>query len=391
MNMKSVFLLGLTLLLTLTLLAGCEAATHEEEPFVGGSVSGSLERGEAGSEYPFIIEVENQGDPVGIHFRGVLVEGSIRLQILDSEDARYEEWEFDESGSFSFNTVLYPPPDTYRYGLAWDGPVQLAQYSYEWKPHPIEVTEVRPLALIGGGGMIVVALGFVIYAAVRKLGWGYLGLGALAWGLTVALKFAWAVPLNPPIYEALLNALPENAANLAFYLYVGALTGVFEVLLTWLVLRYTALGNTGWGRALAFGIGFGAVEALLLGFSSLASVGLALVMPEAVPPLALDQLAQLNNVLFALAPIWERFFTVLIHIFCNVLLFYGARKHESRWLWLSFAFKTGIDAVAAFAQVQGWVTLDRIWIIEAVVGLWGLLGWWGTRWVAARYPGGEEA
>lgn len=49
---------------------------------------------------------------------------------------------------------------------------------------------VPPLALLSGLGMIVVALGFAAYAVRRQLGWDTLTLGALAWSVTVFLKFA---------------------------------------------------------------------------------------------------------------------------------------------------------------------------------------------------------
>lgn len=382
--MRKLGLLGWVLVLVLALLTGCQAPA--EEPFVGATASGALDKEQAGDQLVFNIEVAEAGDPVGIDFRGVLMEGSVKLQLVDAGGELYREWEFGEVGPFSLNSTLYPPPGTYRYGMVWEGPVQLAQYSIAWKPHPIEVVEVQPIALLAGVGMLLVALGYVTYALVRKLGLAYLGLGALAWGLTVALKFAWAIPLNAPIYNALTGGLSEGLANLIFYVYVGALTGVFEGAITWLVLRYTRLGQVRWGRALAFGIGFGAFEALLLGLSSLGSVLVALTAPESLPPMTLEQIAQLNDVLFGLAPVWERFFTVLIHIFANVLLFYGAVKREARWFWLSFAYKTGIDAVAAVAQLQGLVTPGDIWIIEAVVALWGVAGWFGTRWVAAHYP-----
>jgi uncharacterized membrane protein YhfC len=385
MNKKRVVWLWAVLLAVLS-LAGC--APVEEEPLAGASISGALTREEAGRELPFTIEIAEEGDPLGISFRGMLTEGNLSLQLIGPEpgDAVYTDWAFTEPGPFAMTTNFSPPPGTYRLGLVWDGPVQLAQYELQWRPHLIEPVQMRPIALLSGLGMVLVALGFVVYAATRRLGWSYLALGALAWIVTVALKFAWAIPVNTPVYEGLQGLLPETPADLIFYLYVGALTGAFEVALTWLVLRYTRLGQVGWGRALAFGIGFGAVEALVLGALSLINVSAALMTPEVLPVAALEQLAQLNNPLFGLAPITERFFTVLIHIFCNVLLFYGARQRRSRWFWLSFAFKSGIDAVAAFAQLWGVDTLGRIWIIEAVVILWGLLAWLGTRWVASRYP-----
>jgi hypothetical protein len=86
------------------------------------------------------------------------------------------------------------------------------------------------------------------------------------------------------------------------------------------------------------------------------------------------------------SPIWERFFAVFVHLFSNVLLFHGARKREPRWFWLAFAFKSGIDAIAAFAQFWGLNTLLRLLTIELVVALWGIVGWLGTRAIRDRYP-----
>jgi uncharacterized membrane protein YhfC len=248
------------------------------------------------------------------------------------------------------------------------------------------VATVSTLALLGGSGMIAVAIGFVIYAALRKLGWGYLGLGALAWVVTVMLKFAWAFSVNSFIYNGLYDALPEVIAALLFYLYVGALTGIFEVGVVWLVMRYTRLGRVSWKRALAFGIGFGAVEALLLGLSSLGNVLMALIIPSAFPLEALEQVSRLNNVLYGLAPILERFSIVLVHILANVLIFYAIARRKPKWFWLALIYKTGLDAVAAFAQFWGLETLAKIWTIEAVVALWGIIGWLGIRWVQQRYP-----
>ena len=106
---------------------------------------------------------------------------------------------------------------------------------------------------------------------------------------------------------------------------------------------------------------------------------------------ALEQVSRLNNVLYGLAPISERFFTVLVHVLANVLIFYAVAQRKPRWFWLAFIYKTGIDAVAAFAQVWGLETLAKIWIIEAVVALWGIVGWLGIRWVQQRYPDQAEA
>jgi uncharacterized membrane protein YhfC len=299
-------------------------------------------------------------------------------------------WQEEASGPnvLVVNTVVEPPAaGDYQLGLAWDGPVT-ASYNLLWAPGEIEVAQVTPVALIGGLGMIAVAAGFFIYAALHKLGWRYLGLGALAWVVAIVLKFGWALAFNKTIYTALQSALPASLADPVFALYVGALTGLFEVLLLWLVMRYTRLGQMTWAHALAFGIGFGAVEALLLGVQSLLSASVAIAMPAMVP-LGPDLVAQMNNPLYQLAPIIERFFAILLHIFASLLIIYAARTRQARWFWLAFAYKAGIDTVAAFAQIRGLVTFPAIWAIEAVVAVWGIAGWLGIRWLHKRWDDSE--
>jgi uncharacterized membrane protein YhfC len=253
------------------------------------------------------------------------------------------------------------------------------------EPAKIDGPAVSPRALLGGAGMITVALGFVVYAAVRRLGWGYLGLGVLFWVVTVALKFAWAIPFNTSIYQ-LTRSWPALVGNAAFDLYVGALTGVFEVGVTWLVLRYTRWGRATWNQALAFGIGFGAIEAFLLGLGSAAAVLGAILAPEVLPVELLRQLAHANDFLYGLAPISERFFTVLIHVFSNVLIFFAILRRRPGWFWLSFLYKTLIDAMATFVQLHGMEGLGQLWIVEAVVAIWGALGFLGSCWVRRHYP-----
>ncbi len=243
---------------------------------------------------------------------------------------------------------------------------------------------LSPLALLGGTGMILVALGFIVYALVRRLGWKYLLFGMLMWIVTVAVKFAIAIPFNGAVYRV-LNPLGAPG-DLLFDLYVGSLTGFTEVLIVWLILRYTRLGQVPWERALAFGIGFGAVEALLLGLGSFLTMLIGIMTPEAIPPDALAQIAAANNPLVSLAPIVERFFTIWIHIFCNVLLFLGAVKLQSRWFWLSFIFKSLLDAWAAYDQLSGLIaTPAGIWIAEIGVVLLGIIAWYGTFWVRRQY------
>ena len=53
---------------------------------------------------------------------------------------------------------------------------------------------------------------------------------------------------------------------------------------------------------------------------------------------------------------------------------------------MAFAYKTLIDALAAFGQVMGLDTLATLWAIEAFVVIWGAIGWLGIRWIKGQYP-----
>ncbi len=374
------------LLLFVLLLAGCNVSQSEPAPFVGASITGAtLDTDESGEELPFHVAVVQTGDPVGVDFRGILIAGSVQLQLRAVDGDVVFADSISTPGPFAINTTLTPSAGTYQMGLVWDAPLEV-QYNLVWQPQPIEIPQLTLLTLLPGLGMILVACTYFGYALWRRLGARYLALGALAWVITVALKFAWAIPINTPVYTVLYGALPETFAGPLFYLYVGALTGVFEVALTWFLLRYTRLGRVPWGPALAFGIGFGAVEALLLGGGALIPVLLALMAPHTLPLEALHELAKANNLLYSIAPIVERLFTVLLHVCSNVLLFYAVAKKQPRWFWLAFIYKTAIDTVAAWGQLTGLQSLGKIWAIEAIVIVFGVLGWWGLHRMRADYP-----
>jgi uncharacterized membrane protein YhfC len=242
------------------------------------------------------------------------------------------------------------------------------------------------LILVSGIGMVLAGLAFVTYAAVKHLGGKYLLLGAAAWMVSVALKFAFALPFNQPIYNWLYTTFTDKIAGPIFWVYVGLLTGVFEVALVYLFLRRTRFGRASWKQALAFGIGFGSVEAILLGILNLLTTISALLIPDQVGATLLNSLAAQNNLVVSLAPVSERIFTILVHIFCNAAIFYAINARIPAWLWLSVAFKTALDGVAAYAQTNWVDTPAFLWTIEGIIILFGLVALYGTWQISKKYP-----
>ncbi len=371
------------LILTALLLVGCSG---NATPAAGANINGTITKTSAGEDLFFTVPVPEARAPIGLDFRATLQEGTLTALMLDAENNIVWQATAQTGQNFNVNTIVRPETSgEYRLGLRWSGPVK-GSYALEWRPGEVPVATVRPIALLGGLGMILVGVGYLVYALMREASWRYLGWGALGWLLSIALKFAWAIPFNGPIYNALTRFLPGQTGQILFYIYVGALTGVFEVLIVWLVLRSTRLGRAIWVDALGFGIAFGAAEAIVLGMNTLASVIMALSNPGVFIPAQLAQIALLNNPLYSLAPIWERFFTVLIHTGANVALFYAIARRETRAFWLAFALKTVIDTGAAFGQFWGVDTLGKVWVLEIGVAIFGVLGWWLTRAIAQRYP-----
>ncbi len=376
-------------LLSLLFLAACAPAAEPVQP--GGWVNGPINEAQPGASDIFVIPVAAAGDPIGIDFSGSVTSGSVRAVLKDpSGQILWEQAVPVAPGPFAYTTTLRPEtPGDYQLGYAWEASTQ-ATYSIVWRPEEMVRPGLTPVVLVPGIGMILVALAFLVYSLLRRLPFRYFLFGGLAWVVTVALKFAWAIPFNSPIYKFLTENLPDALGFPIFYLYVGLLTGVFEVALTWLVLRYTRLGKAPWRAALAFGIGFGALEAFLLGLNSLVGTATALLLPNVLPLSTLESVAQANSWLYSLMPPWERFFTVWIHIFCNTMLFLGVAQARSSRMWVAFLYKSLIDALAAWVQVAGVKDAATLWMVEGVIALWGGLGWWAVvRWVQPRYPAEE--
>lgn len=234
--------------------------------------------------------------------------------------------------------------------------------------------------------IIAISLAFIVFARRKNGPWSYLGLGALLWAITVGIKFLVAIPVNPLVYQVLYlpNAL-WAPGSILFYIYVGLLTGLTEVLLTWLLLRYTRLGSVPWAKALAFGVGFGTFEALFLCFFYLATHVSALIASEPFPEAMLSGLLLLNNPLYSFAPVIERLGIIFLHIFCSVLLFYGVTSGQARWFWLSLVYKSLVDTIVTFAQFWGTESLPKLWTIEALILVLGCLAWWGSYLIAQRF------
>lgn len=65
----------------------------------------------------------------------------------------------------------------------------------------------------GVGMMAVAAVSVLLWKRVKVASWAVFGLGALAWVVSVVLKFGWSVPTNRFIKHGLDDVLPAQVSD----------------------------------------------------------------------------------------------------------------------------------------------------------------------------------
>jgi uncharacterized membrane protein YhfC len=219
----------------------------------------------------------------------------------------------------------------------------------------------RVLASLASGlaAKLMIAVGVAAVILGRrawKTPWRVFAAGALLWLASVAAKAGFALLANGPVSRGLQAVLPALPAKLTFWLYVGLLTGVFECGIFLLLAKPIRRRQWNWRKAASLGVGFGAGEAIALGvFAALAT---------AVKGFGGDMTAQIDWAA-ALAPAVERLIAMVVHIAAVVMIVYALSERRWSWLVASFAYKSGIDAVAAAVLLSGsdWLS-THLWFVE---------------------------
>jgi hypothetical protein len=182
-------------------------------------------------------------------------------------------------------------------------------------------------------------------------------LGAASWALAVALKVAWALPLNAAVKRA-LEAQLGGLGAVSFMAYVGVLTGVFEVGLVAILARTVKrLRAASWDDAVAFGLSFGGIEAVVLALAGAFQPGDV-------------------GALQALLATLERASTIPIHVLSCVLVLRAADDARPwRPLALAFLYKSVVDGFAAWAILGYGVktSTSKMLVFEVVLAAFAAL------------------
>lgn len=234
-----------------------------------------------------------------------------------------------------------------------------------------------PIALVAGVGMVVVGL-------VAALGWwrrtrvapAFFWLGAVAWMVHVALRLA-AGKADAPL-AAWLHAHAPSSARLLADLYLGVLRGLFVTVSLWFFAKRSRVGTATEPEAVAYGIGFGAAEAVLLGAYSVFGIVLALTSWNEMTPASRFQASQLTGAAHLALPAFERAVTLVLSV-AEAVLVAGAVRHARRaWLAIAFVAATTTAALTAWAADHFGMRTDAGYVktelvVAGAVAVWAVV------------------
>ena len=200
----------------------------------------------------------------------------------------------------------------------------------------------------------------------RRAPWSAFLWGVLAWLLGGLATKA--------IVAQFLTDLIARSTGPRQWITLGLLTGVFECGLVLLLAAFvpSLRGRATWLRALAFGVGFGAAEALLVSIDGFLPEG-----PVAPAEPTWDTLIEVG------VPFVERFNAVAIHAFACALILLALRTRRQLPFLIAFAYKSLVDALPTETLAPfGVLAIQSVYVAFGIAGLMGLI-WLRRRWPAA--------
>ena len=233
-----------------------------------------------------------------------------------------------------------------------------------------------PFALLAGTGMMLVAVAAVAGWWWRtRIAFKFFGWGVLAWCICLVLRFGFggaASKVALPFFRAHVSA---PWASLCVYAFLGLLAALVEITIPWFLVARTRLREMTTSEAVGFGIGLGAIEALLLGAYAVFGVVLGLTEYDQIPFATKLQLAQLDSSLRIATPSLERAWTIA-GVLVGTLVVWAVQRRV-RWLWAALVFKVGFVMLTTWAVDHfGLKTIPGMLEFEATgaayVALWSI-------------------
>ncbi|MBM3304140.1 MAG: YhfC family intramembrane metalloprotease [Candidatus Aenigmarchaeota archaeon] len=251
---------------------------------------------------------------------------------------------------------------------------------------------INPFLMLAGIGMMAVAIVAVTYWKRKtNVPWKWFGYGALVWVAAIAVKVVMDFTMTPPLQSGMFSLYGMAAAFAAMSFYVGLRTGFLESGFSYLFARKKARkAKITFNEAIAFGIGFGAIEAFLLGLSSFLSILVLFLYPQILDQLdvvtkdmVLSSLSQ--ETLIVVPAIVERIAAIFIHTFAAVLVIASANTKRMKYVWGSVVYKSVTDGMIPLLTALAGMGILSSYTIEIPVIVLAVIGYFGILDVKGRF------
>lgn len=224
---------------------------------------------------------------------------------------------------------------------------------------------------------VIVPVALIVYLR-RKV---HLSLKPVFIGILTWFVFSQILEKLLHVYVLTLNPYTVNLMKNAFFyaLYGGLAAGIFEEVGRFVMMKFMMKRHHQWKDGIAFGLGHGTIEALLVGgMTTIISLVLAITLnsgslPPANPAVPSEVLTQLTDQLtrttpfvFAITGI-ERLLALTAHVFFSLVVLYGVVLKKARYLLYAILAHALMDFIPALYQKQVlsiWVT--ELWILVCV-------------------------
>jgi len=233
------------------------------------------------------------------------------------------------------------------------------------------------------GNFLVGILSIITWKLKKNIRIKYFVLGGIVWVLAIIPKIIMDITVTSKLNYLTMKMLGLPAFFIVIGLYIGLRTGIFECGFTYLAIAKSKLKEATFNEIIAFGIGFGAFEAILISIPSIIQFIVFIINPSVINVIPETQRRiieiQLNMPSWIIpAPIIERIFTLIIHVFTVALIFVSIIRKEIRYFIFAFLIKSILDGMIPYFKwlfkpniSPSGMYLTEIWIV--IIGLISLI------------------
>jgi uncharacterized membrane protein YhfC len=242
---------------------------------------------------------------------------------------------------------------------------------------------VSSMTFVGAGIQLLLSLGIpiIVLFYLRRnglLSWKALGVGALVFILFAQVLEAGVHTL---MIDKTTMRLKFTDNPYIFAVYGALMAGVFEEVGRYLGFKTLLKKETELKHGLSLGLGHGGIESILIGTLTAVNIIVYAVMINSgtfmsnIPPDQTATMAQIKETLIN-TPYYmyivsglERVMALTAHIGLTMIVFYGIRLKQIRYLFYAILLHALLDMVPALTQIQ---IVKSVWVAEGFVFIFAI-------------------